>query len=435
MRREVKIGIFIAIALSIIAGFIFVVGDLGVLFRKRGYSLFVYYASASGLEKRAVVRMAGVKVGYVNDIRLKESKAEVQLNINHGINVPKESKATLASVGLLGEKHIEIIPGDAAEFCLPGDALEGIPPVSFDQMGTLLLAIGDEFREIGSTVSEMVGGEESKTNFQDTLRNLATFTEDLNEFFSAHKGDISQGLESSSQAIQKFEGRVEEVSKNIDELIFLLKDTVEENRKDININLKSIQELIKSIEKSLKLLNESLEKINKGEGTLGKLIHQPDLYQRAEGAMEELERVISPVSKFRFSGGIRTDYYEKSQDLKSYFTFGIWPTPKKYFLAQVIHDPFVDKLLYSVQGGIRWGPLSPRIGILESEVGGAVDFYLAKDKLRFSLEGFDFSRSPRAHFRIWTRYSASKYIHILLGLDDFSLVSRRELFFGLELGF
>ncbi len=435
MRREVKIGIFIAIALSIIAGYIFVVGDLSVLFRKRGYSLLVYYASASGLERRAVVRMAGVKVGYVKDIRLKEIKAEVELNIDSGVNVPKQSKATLASVGLLGEKHIEIIPGDRREFCQPGDVLEGIPPVSFDQMGTLLLAIGDEFKEIGRTVSEMVGGEESRTNFQDILQNLASFTEDLNAFFAAHKGEISQGLDSSSQAIQSFEDRVEEVSKNIDELIFLLKDTVEENREDININLKSIQELIKSIENSLKLLNESLEKINKGEGTLGKLIHEPDLYQRAEGAMDELEKIISPVSNLRFSGSIRADYYQKSQDLKSYFTFAIWPTPKKYFLAQIIHDPFVDELLYSLQGGFRWGPISPRIGIFESEVGGAVDWYLAKDKLRVSLEGFDFSRSPHPHFRVWTRYSASKYIHILLGVDDFSLVSRRELLFGLELGF
>ena len=139
MRRELKIGIFLAVAISVLAAFIFVVGDLSVLFKKPGYLLYVSYDSAAGLEKRALVRMAGVKIGYVKDIRLKQSKAEVLLSIDSGINVPRGSKATLASLGLLGEKHIEIMPSEEAKFCLPGETIEGIPPVSFDQMGTLCL--------------------------------------------------------------------------------------------------------------------------------------------------------------------------------------------------------------------------------------------------------------------------------------------------------
>ncbi|GAH27169.1 unnamed protein product, partial [marine sediment metagenome] len=95
MKRELKIGIFISIALFIVAAAVLVVGDLSVLFRKPGYSLYVSFDTASGLEKRAVVRMAGVKIGYVKDIRLKGSRANVLLNINPGIEVPQGSKATL----------------------------------------------------------------------------------------------------------------------------------------------------------------------------------------------------------------------------------------------------------------------------------------------------------------------------------------------------
>ena len=56
MKRELKIGIFISIALSIVAAAVFVVGDLSVLFRKPGYSLYVSFDTAAGLEKRAVVK-------------------------------------------------------------------------------------------------------------------------------------------------------------------------------------------------------------------------------------------------------------------------------------------------------------------------------------------------------------------------------------------
>ncbi len=435
MKRELKIGIFVSVALLIIATAIFIVGDLSVLFRKTGYPLNVSFDTAAGLEKRAVVRMAGVKIGYVKDITLQGSRANVLLIIDYGIEVPQGSKATLASLGLLGEKHIELLPGTEPGICQPGDILEGVPPVSFDQMGTMLLSIGNEFKEMGRIISELIGGEESRDNFRNTLSNLSSFSSDLKEFFGANKEELHKGLQSSSQAVQKFDQRVEEVSRNIDELIFMLKDVVEENRENIKINLNSIQELIKEIEESLKLLNESLEKINKGEGTLGKLISQPELYTRAEGAMGELEKLIYPVSNLRFSWGLRAEYYGKSNLLKNYFSLGIWPTEKKFLLAQVIHDPWLDKFVYSSQFGLRWGGLTPRVGIMESKVGVGVDYYAFGDRLKFSLDIFDFNRRPRPRFRFWTRFTASRYFNFLFGVDHFTLSPRREVYVGLELGF
>jgi hypothetical protein len=215
----------------------------------------------------------------------------------------------------------------------------------------------------------------------------------------------------------------------------MLKDVVEENRENIKINLNNIQELIKEIEKSLKLMNKSLEKINKGEGTLGKLISQPELYARAEGAVGELEKLIYPVSNLRFTGDLRTEYYGKSNLLKYYFTLGIWPSEKKYLLAQVIHDPWLDKFVFSSQLGIRWGGFAPRVGIMESKVGAGVDYYAFRDRLKFSLDIFDLNRSPRPHFRFWTRFAASKYFNFLVGVDNFTLAPKREIYFGLELGF
>jgi len=422
------------IAIFMLAAFIFIVGDFSVLFRKPGYLLNVVFDSAGGLEKRAVVRMAGVKIGYIKDIRLKESRANVILSIDSGIEVPQGSKATLASIGILGEKHLEVLPGDGPGFYQPDEILEGIPPVSFDQMGTMLLTVGEEFREVGRVFSEMFGGEETKANLRDTLSNLSSFSEDLKEFFEVNKESLQQGLQGSSEAVKKFEQRVDEVSQSLNELILLLKDTVEENRENVRINLKSIKEVIDNIEKALRLLNESLEKINKGQGTLGKLIQEPELYEQAERAMDELEKVIHPLSNLRFSGGMRAEYYGESM-LKGYFTLSVWPTRTKYLLAQIIYDPWDEQLTYSAQGGIRWGPISPRAGIMESVVGAGIDCYLAKDRLKFSLEGFDFNRNPRPHFRFWARYKATKYIHLLLGIDDFSLAPEREIFFGLEIGF
>ena len=131
--------------------------------------------------------------------------------------------------------------------------------------------------------------------------------------------------------------------------------------------------------------------------------------------------------------GLRTEYYGESNLLKSYLSFSLWPTKEEYLLAQIIHDPWLDKFTYSFQGGVRWGTFSPRAGIMESKFGFGVDYFAYRDRLKFSIESFDFNRRPRPRFKLWTRYTASKYFYLLLGIDDFTLASRREFFFGLGL--
>lgn len=423
------------IAIFILSLFIFIVGDISVFFKKKGYPLFVNFDSVAGLEKRAVVRMAGVKVGFVKKITLKETRAEVLLNIDSRVKVDQDSKVTLASLGLLGEKYIEIMPGGGLEFCQPGDVLGSVPSIGFDQLGVLLFSVGNEIKKLGGLLREVIGEGEPEANIKETLQNLSSFVAELEDFFRESKGELNKSIKKSSEAIQKFDQGVEGVSHNLDELILLLKSTVEENRENVKINLESIKELILKIEKSLGLLNESLEKINKGEGTLGRLIQDAGLYERTEETVKGIQKMIQPVSSFRVKMEIRADYLTECNLLKNYLTFGLWPTPEKFLLAQIIRDPLLDKFTYSLQGGIRWGPLASRAGILESKFGLGVDYYTLHDRLRFSIESFDFNRHPRPNFRIWTRYAASKYVCLLVGIEDFTLAPNRELFFGFSLGF
>ena len=85
MKRELRIGIFVGAALLVLAVFIFIVGDLSLMFRKTGYAVTVDFDSAAGLESRAVAKMSGVKIGYIQDIKLLKRKARVTLSIDSGV--------------------------------------------------------------------------------------------------------------------------------------------------------------------------------------------------------------------------------------------------------------------------------------------------------------------------------------------------------------
>jgi len=434
MKSELKVGIFFAVVLVMVAVIILVVGDMSNLFKESGYPIYLYFDSAVGLEKRNVVRLAGIKIGYIDDIRLKGSKAEVVLSIDNKVGIKKGSKANLAALGLLGEKYIEIIPGKGPGIIQPGETMESISPVGFDQLGPVLFSAGDEIKELGKNLRELVGDEKTKENLRETIQNLSALVADLKDVFGANKEIMSEGLQNSSKAIQNFDQRSERVSQNLNELISVLKDTVEKNRGDVELSLDNIKELIPRIEESMQLLNESLKEINSGDGTLGKMIQQPELYTKAEETVESLQRVISPVSSFKAHAGLEFGYYGESNMVKGRLMLSLWPASEKYLFAEIIRDPWQDAFTYSLQGGIRFGAISPRAGIMESRMGAGIDCYVLEDRLKFTFESFDFNRHPRPRFRIWTRYAASKYFYVLFGIDDFALAPQRELFFGLGLG-
>ena len=432
-KQKVKIGAFFITIFLILAIFIMFVGDIGILLKKKGYPLYVTFDTVIGLAKRSYVRMSGLKIGFVKDIRLKGTRPEVELFINPAVKVQKGSKATMTTAGLIGEKYVEIIPGEAKEFFLPGDSL--LPEASFDieQLGKMFLSVGEDMKALGESVKTILGKEESTTSVKNALENFSELTSSLNELLAENRQGIKLGIQNTTRAVDSFEGKVEDISGNLVEFIAIMKEMVEENRDSVKMNLKKIKDLIEKTEESFRLLNESLEKINKGEGTLGKLIQDSDLYTRAEGVMEDLEHIINPLASLSARFGLQTEYFGKSRVIKNTFMVDIWTGKNKYFLGQTVYDPWLDTFTFSAQGGIRLGPFVPRVGILESKVGAGLDIYMVEDRLLISLEGFDFNRMTSPRFRTWTRYSATKQFYIILGIDDFSLASKREFYFGLGL--
>jgi len=433
MCREVKIGIFVAGTILIMAVFIFIVGDLSMWFKKPGYPLSVSFPTVIGLENRAAVRLAGVKIGYVKDIRLEESRARLTLSISPQYKIPRGSRAGMATLGLVGEKFIEIIPGEQAAFCQPGDTIEAKASIGFEQIGDLALSIGEEIKEISRSVREITG-EEARQDLQEALRNMSSFSRELNQFLADNKGELRAGIRAASAAAVEMDEKIGAVVTNLEETSGLLRDIAKENRDSIKGNLEKIQEVLREMEESVRLLREALDKINRGEGTVGKLVQDPGLYDEARETLGTVKKAAAPFSQMRAVGNYRADYLAETGKVRSSISAGFYLTPGSFLLGQVVDDPRLDGFRYSAQAGLRFGPLAPRAGIIESELGAGVDYLVFSDRLLFSLEGFDFRRDGGPRFRFAAQYALWKYLYLVLGVDDFARASAREVYFGLGLG-
>ncbi|MFV0244302.1 MAG: outer membrane lipid asymmetry maintenance protein MlaD [Qingshengfaniella sp.] len=110
-RTELLVG---AAVLAVAAGFlVFANGSIGAVSNSASYEVTASFRSAEGITAGTDIRLAGVKVGSVRDLKLNPDtfRADARLAIDEGIAVPDDSSIVVASEGLLGGNFVEILPG------------------------------------------------------------------------------------------------------------------------------------------------------------------------------------------------------------------------------------------------------------------------------------------------------------------------------------
>lgn len=124
-RTELLVG---AAVLAVAAGFLaWSVGGWGD--RGQGtYPLVASFPNVDGVERGTEIRLAGVRVGRVGEVRLNPQTyyAEAELRVPENIELPVDSAALIQSDGLLGGAYIELRPGGALETLAPGDEIEDV---------------------------------------------------------------------------------------------------------------------------------------------------------------------------------------------------------------------------------------------------------------------------------------------------------------------
>src|SRR5262245_22690098 len=79
--------------------------------RTDGYLVYVIMQDVSGIVKRSQVRVAGIAIGTVEDIRLVEDKGRVDIRVNPDVALFEDAVAGKATRNLLGEYFISVSPG------------------------------------------------------------------------------------------------------------------------------------------------------------------------------------------------------------------------------------------------------------------------------------------------------------------------------------
>jgi phospholipid/cholesterol/gamma-HCH transport system substrate-binding protein len=157
---EFKVGIFVFIGIMILSWFIFRIGD--VKLTTSGYHLRVLFGFANGIKIGAPVRVAGVDKGEVKEIKLTHSAdgkptVFIRIWLEGDTQIPVDSRAWVNTLGLLGEKYLEIIPGKDYNKILVADGLlVGEDPTSVQEVTDLAKDIALQVKDTLSTLNSVL---------------------------------------------------------------------------------------------------------------------------------------------------------------------------------------------------------------------------------------------------------------------------------------
>ena len=313
MSNEVNVGLLavIAIALSF-WGYKFIRGS-NVLLKSNTYK--VYYPSVDRMQVGTQVFINGVEVGSVASVKLLndvDRTVEVILDLKPGMTIPKNTKAIIVSTGFMGGKAVLLdypLPCSGDDCAKSGDVLEG------EIRGLLGSMVGEENAEryidilkegLGELVDSLNAAllkdpdsplGKSMKNLESALANLNSATGQMDGLLRSSSGSINGMLANLNDITGNLKGNNEKINSilgNADSLSSqLVAADLEQTLKEVNEAIVGLKTTLQSANTAMDGVSDVVGKIKNGEGSLGKLMSDEELYDNISELSQRADSLIN----------------------------------------------------------------------------------------------------------------------------------------------
>lgn len=121
-KLELVVGIFVLAGIACLAYLSIKLGKLELI-GGDVYEVVAQFDTATGLKAGASIEIAGVEVGRVKDITLRDDRATVSLAVNNNVKLFSDTIASIKTRGIIGEKFLALSPGGGGDPLKPGDTI------------------------------------------------------------------------------------------------------------------------------------------------------------------------------------------------------------------------------------------------------------------------------------------------------------------------
>jgi phospholipid/cholesterol/gamma-HCH transport system substrate-binding protein len=298
----------------------------------------------------------------------------------------------------------------------------------------------------------------NKETFNTTMQNIAQLTESLNEIVVDNRSSLANTIAHLEKFSQILEQKSPDITNNMDRILSELNQVLQENKDNLRLSMVKIRDASEKLDNTVGSLEVMSQKIASGEGTIGKLIYEEDTYNNLNETLGGLREYFKGVEAWKFYLGVRSEYLSEEESSKTYVSLRLQPREDKYYLLEVVDDPrgkitnettrrtidgesttikeemTKDQLKFSLQLAKRFYDLTIRGGMIESSGGVGLDYELFDNKLKLSLEGWDFGENE-PHLKLTGNLYFYDRMFINTGMDDLLDEDYRSFFVGAGLLF
>ena len=318
------VGVFMLTVLLLMGYFTIVISGVDVLSGRHRVPVRVAFSQVGGLKDRDNVMYRGTKVGVVERVEVTPSNLVVTARIDSNVILREGYSATVCSLSMLGGTYLRLDEGEGESLDLETTLFRGVTPTDWME----------DLRQIASTVNGFVSGPEIGvivTNAVEASEKAREFAEDAKRMADDVKAFIDKANHFADKAVavadrvERGEGMVGKLLSSDDTVYDDFKETMA-NAKEISAKVnrdKVFDDLEAGIaafrkaaeefdakgmsEKGAALLADLgvvAERLKNGEGTLGRLSNDTELYDEVKGLMKDVRQIVdnyrdtTPISTF-----------------------------------------------------------------------------------------------------------------------------------------
>lgn len=323
MKKNIITGIVVVVALVL---FFFGLNFLkGTNIFDRKNIFHAIYTHVDGLKDASKVTIRGLKVGEVQNVAFTSDRADllmVSFSVTKDYKIPKGTVAQIVSTDIMGSRSLELrLPSEAEGYLHSGDTLAG------GMSKGLKEEVSAQVRPLKAKAQELMLSMDSILNAaqailgKDSQQNLIASIENMSKTF--------KNLESTTSSFNQIVTTEKQSIKSIFENLASISENLDQNKDRINAILENISSFTDTLaqadlagtlleaQQAIGQFTAIIHKIEAGEGTVGALLNDKQLYNNLEAASTSMERLMTDLRmnpkkyvQFSLLNTGRTVYYE-----------------------------------------------------------------------------------------------------------------------------
>jgi phospholipid/cholesterol/gamma-HCH transport system substrate-binding protein len=258
-----------------------------ILSRQVGYR--AVFKDIKGLSKGAPVRLGGISVGRVGDISFSKNpqdpsiKVDILLAEEFSDRLRTDAQVTIDTQGLLGDRYLSIVGGNAPEVLAPGSEVHSQDSTELSSVIGKVHTIVEDTSAVARDLTSITGKvkEEGVKRFVDAVDSLARILEEIEHghglaheiVYGASGKETIDKLKSSATNLEEATGVVRDYAHSIRDSDGILQQLLAPTEGD-----RSIKEIAKNLATASQQLSVVIDSVARGNGTLGALLMDSSLY-------------------------------------------------------------------------------------------------------------------------------------------------------------